>query len=131
MRRLIVTVALVAAVGQASASLPPGAFRAMNGMWVIPQTPGTFAVAWNGQSGAPVFWCAAGDYVSRGLGLPDGTRIWRLSEPPRRAGEAIRFSLSADGAASRTGIIAFFGQTPANNFSAVGATSLCDRLSGR
>jgi hypothetical protein len=33
-----------------------------------------------------------------------GDRIWRLSEPPRRSGEGIRFSMSPEGRASRSGL---------------------------
>ncbi|MCA3513508.1 MAG: hypothetical protein IOC96_09790, partial [Rhodobacter sp.] len=58
------------------------------------------------------------------------TRIWRLSEPPRRQGEGIRFSLRPEGAASRTGL-AVFSSGPAGSVLALTATGVCPPRSGR
>lgn len=82
-------------------------FLAENGLVVRPGQGAAFAVPFRGQSGAPAFWCAAGDYVVRGLNLPPATRIYRTSEPPRRSGEGIAFSLSPVGAAASTGLATF------------------------
>jgi hypothetical protein len=69
-------------------------------------------------------WCAAGDYVVVILGLPSTTPMWRISEPPRRAGEGIVFGLTPDGAASETGLIQF-GENDAS-LTAGAARALCD-----
>lgn len=50
-------------------------------------------------------WCAAGDFVIRGLGLSSTTPVYRISPPPRRAGEDVEFSLSPEGAADRSGLL--------------------------
>ena len=64
-----------------------------------------FEVLSKGGGGAPAFWCAAGDFASKVLGLGPTDRVWRVSEPPRAGGEGIRFALSPDGAASKTGLL--------------------------
>jgi hypothetical protein len=56
-------------------------------------------------------WCAAGDYVIALLNLPTTTRIWLISEPPRKAKETLVFSLNAEGAASTNGLNVF-GDAP-------------------
>ncbi|WP_211322751.1 hypothetical protein [Palleronia aestuarii] len=63
-------------------------------MNVVANAPGEgFTVDWAGASGASDFWCAAGEFAIRGLGLPTGTRLYRYSAPPRRSGEGIAFGL--------------------------------------
>lgn len=74
------------------------AFVAENGLVVEPGPARGFEVTYRGRSGAPAFWCAAGDYVTRHLGLRPTTRIYRVSTGPRRGGAAMRFSLDAEGA---------------------------------
>jgi hypothetical protein len=49
-------------------------------------------------------WCAVGDYVITMMSLPPATPIWRISEPPRHAGESLVFSLSPKGAATSNGL---------------------------
>src|SRR5690606_39144387 len=74
------------------------AFIAENMKPVTPTGPGRFEVASHGDSVVKEFWCAAGDYVLRGLGQPPATRIWRVSAPPQRGNAGIEFSLSPEGA---------------------------------
>jgi hypothetical protein len=64
----------------------------------------TFDVLYRGEASDQDFWCAAGNYAARKLGAKSATRIYRISEPPRRAGQDIRFSLDPAGKASRTGL---------------------------
>lgn len=73
------------------------AWIAQNGL-IVEDTAGGFNVPYRGLSGARDFWCAAGDCVIRELKLPPDTMIYRTSSPPRRSGDGIRFSLSAEGA---------------------------------
>lgn len=103
---------------------PASAYLSRNNLLVVPEGGNTFNIPYRGRSGDNEFWCAAGDYVQNFLGLPGNTRIWRLSEPPRRRGEGIRFSLSPEGAASRTGL-AVFGTGPAGSVLAITATGVC------
>ena len=84
---------------------PAAAFTAQNGLIVQPDGPDRFNVPYLGRSGPADFWCAAGDYAVRKLRLLPNQRIYRLSEPPRRSGEGISFSVRADGAASTTGLL--------------------------
>ena len=106
------------------AASPALAFFSQNSLVVVDEGNGTFNVPFRGKSGDPEFWCAAGDYVIRGLGMSGATRVFRLSEPPRRRGEGVRFSLNAEGAASRTGI-AVFTTGPTGSISATLAQSFC------
>ena len=122
MRTLSVFPAILAASLLASA--PAHAFIASNGLVVNDEGGGTFNIPFRGLSGDGDFWCAAGEYVRRGLGMSGATRIFRLSEPPRRRGEGVRFSLNPEGAASRTGI-ASFSSGPAGSLTASSAEGTC------
>ncbi len=55
-------------------------FRAVNGMWVIPESETNFYIPWNGEPGPQAFFCAAGDYVISQLRL----RRTRASSACRR-----------------------------------------------
>ena len=116
-------VALVLAATATLAAAPASTFQATNGLLVNPAPGAGFDIPYRGLSGASDFWCAAGDYVIRGLHLAPSTRIWRVSPPPRKAGEGIGFSLSPDGAATATGLAQL---TPGGSLSAAHAQSLCD-----
>lgn len=99
-------------------------FTAQNGLIVQPEGPEAFSVPWRGKSGPADFWCAAGDYAIRSLHLAPSATIYRASEPPRRAGEAIRFTLRADQAASSSGL-ARLGGHPAG-LSAGASQAFCE-----
>ena len=118
--------AAVLAAGLGAFASPAAAFRASNGMTVAPADNGSFVVsAGSAQNrGATDFWCAAAQYAQRHLGLGAGDRVWRLSEPPRRRGEGIRFSIGSEGAASDSGVFRFGGQRA--DFSIAHATSFCE-----
>ncbi|MFC2968210.1 hypothetical protein [Acidimangrovimonas pyrenivorans] len=97
----------------ACATVQPGAsgrFVARNGLSVTPTGPETFHVAFGGLIGTSDFWCAAGEYVTRRLGRPIQTMVYRASPPPRRAGEGISFTLNAADA-QKTGLISLKGET--------------------
>lgn len=108
---------------------PAAAFTAVNGLTVQPLADGRFNVPWRGQSGDAAFWCAAADYAQRRLGLPSASRVWRISEPPRRQGQGIVFSISPEGAASRSGLISFNtdGSKPDASLSIAAALVHCER----
>jgi hypothetical protein len=97
-------IALAVALFPAAAS----AWIAQNDLIVVSAGGDDFSVPYRGKSGARDFWCAAGDYVIRELRRPPGTKIYRTSSPPRRAGQGIRFSLSAEGA-KKPGLLLIFG----------------------
>ncbi len=80
------------------------AFIAENKLVVRATGAQSFEVPYRGLSGVSDFWCAAGDYVIRELRLPGTTKIYRTSSPPRRSGQGITFSLSAEGA-KKTGLV--------------------------
>ena len=73
---------------------PAMAFTASNGSKVQSTGPGTFTVPYQGIAAPTAFWCAAGDYATRVLGLPASARIYRASTAPRGAGQAVDFSLA-------------------------------------
>jgi hypothetical protein len=116
---------LLSALALATLSaLPASAYQAVNGLTVQGDETGGFFVPYRGLSGDPAFWCAAGDYVLNFLDLPSGTRIFRISEPPRRSGQGIQFSLLPEGAASRTGLNVITSG-PTGSISATTAFALC------
>lgn len=117
MLRAIATASLLA-----SLALPAQAFLATNDLIVEPASDGSFHVPYRGLNGASDFWCAAGDYVVRSLHLPSDTRIFRLSSPPRRAGQGVTFSLSPEGARN-TGLLTFGDR---RSVSAAHARQLCE-----
>jgi hypothetical protein len=119
LRTLIPAVVALGVLGS-----PASAYLARNNLVVVPEGNGTFNIPYRGKSGANEFWCAAGEYVQHGISLPGNTRIWRLSEPPRRQGEGIRFSLTPVGAASETGLM-LLSDGPPGSVLAVTATNVC------
>lgn len=92
-----------------AAATPATGFVAQNGLVVEPAGDAGFTVRWRGRSGATDFWCAAGDYAARRLHLAPTAMIWRASEPPRRGGEGIDFTLRREAAASRSGLMTLGG----------------------
>lgn len=115
--RMLVFGALVAVLSPINAS----AEVTRMGFVVNPISPSVFEVPYRGRSGPRDFWCAAGDYVRYDLNLPGKTRIYRLSEPPRKSGEAVRFSLAPEGA-TKTGLALIGG---GNSISAAHALLQC------
>ena len=122
LRYVLLAAALVAAA-------PAHAFISSNRMRVDATGPVTFSVtARGGKYGAIDFWCAAGEYAWQRLRAPNNARIYRLSEPPRRSGEAIVFSLDPTGKASRTGL-AVIG-TDDGSLSVASARTQCAAVRG-
>ena len=111
------------AVAACLAALPAQAFVASNGLLVQRVNETDFFVPVRGRPGATSFWCAAGDFVIRELGQPATTPLYRVSPPPRRAGEGVSFSLSPEGATDRTGLL-LLGDRDAS-LSAGHAQALC------
>jgi len=98
------------------------AFIASNGLLVEDAAGGDFRVPYRGLSGAADFWCAAGDYVVRDLGLSPDTRIFRTSSPPRRGGDGMTFSLSSANA-KKSGLGLF---SDSRGLTAAHARQLCE-----
>jgi hypothetical protein len=88
MKHAVVSLVLVAAL-----SSPAAAFRAVNGFQVEQTGPQQFQVMYYSSRHETGYLCAAGDFVSRGLGMPSKTRIFRESPAPRKAGQGITFTL--------------------------------------
>ena len=103
-------------------AVPSHAFMAKNDLVVVPLGNGAFEVPYRGLSGTSDFWCAAGDYVVRELNLSPQTRVYRTSSPPRRAGQGVSFSLSANDA-KRSGLVLHDG---GRGLTAAHARQLCD-----
>ncbi|APG46282.1 hypothetical protein PhaeoP97_00849 [Phaeobacter porticola] len=86
-------------VGLALASMPNSAFafRAINKLEVVPAGQNQFEVI--GRAGAfkPDYWCAAGDYTRRSLGLSWQTKIYAVdgigASITTGARSAVRFTL--------------------------------------
>jgi hypothetical protein len=89
--RLIVALGVLLA-----SSLPAAAFTAANGMTAALDGARSFVVASaRGKTGTTDYWCAAGDFAIRRLGLRPSTRIYRMTPGSGRNG--IRFSLDVQG----------------------------------
>jgi hypothetical protein len=86
---------------------PSVAFRATNGFTVTQTGPQDFVVNYRVTRNETSYWCAAGEFVTRDLGLPAKTRIYRASPPPRGAGEGIAFTLDSAAAAPEGGLSNF------------------------
>ena len=93
------------------AATPAVAFRAENGMIVDQTGPTEFTVASRIGRGPTEYWCAAGDYAIRVLGVPGRTAIYRVTPPPRQGGQDITFSLDPAIGTAETGI-SRFGRRP-------------------
>ena len=87
--------------------LPAAAFTAQNGMTAVQTAPSEITVIHDVKRGDTDYWCAAGDFAQRAMGLPGNTRLWRASPKPRRAGDGIVFTLDASKAAPGAGLSQF------------------------
>jgi hypothetical protein len=88
------------------AATPAMAFQARNTL-MVQGSEARITVAPSAGQAAPQSWCAAGDFVIRALGRSPTTPVYRISQAPRRAGQGVEFSLQADGAAAKSGLIEF------------------------
>lgn len=108
----------------ALAVTPASAFTARNGMQVAQTANGQIYV----DDPAPVtetdYWCAAGDFVTRGLGLSSKTRVWRASPKPRKRAMGITFTLNEAEKAANGGISSFGGGKNDGSLSAGVATGV-------
>lgn len=111
-------------IAAALQAAPAGAYVTRWGERVEPRGEGQFEVLASPGQGAPRSWCAAGEYVVQRLGMSPSTPIWRLSPPPRRAGEGVLFALSPEGAAEKTGLLMLDAGDGA--LTAAHAQALCD-----
>lgn len=71
------------------------AFTAENRMTVTPQGDGTFEVSGQAELWARDYWCAAGDYAQRALGLPVTARI-AVTDPYQPGKKAVAFAVKPD-----------------------------------
>ena len=88
----------------ATLATPAAAFRATNSFTVDATGPQEFVVNFRVTRNETNYWCAAGDYVIRDLGLPSKTRIYRASPTPRGAGQGITYTLDPAAAAPGAGL---------------------------
>ena len=99
---LIMTLAIALAA-------PAEAFILGNRMQVTALGGADFAVAFTPRAEETDYWCAAGSYVTRRLGLDSRTRVFRLSPEPRKRGQGISFTLDKARGTGSTGITTFGG----------------------
>lgn len=121
-RAALLTAPLLAAALMAAS--PAAAWLSREGYRVEDRGNGRFEVLASAGQSASESWCAAGAYVTRFLAENPTARIWRVSPPPRRAGEGVTFALSPEGAAASTGLMAVWGAEGAA-LSAGFAEALC------
>jgi len=102
------TLTLLAALAFALAT-PAHAFGPEPRLRVTQEPNGDFTVQYDSRARLTDYWCAAGNFVTNTLRMPDRTRVFRQSPPPRKAGQGIRFTLDASRSAGDTGITTFGG----------------------
>lgn len=124
LRSILLSGLVAAGLAAPLATTPALAFQSQNNFTVRQIDSNSFEVKSRGGLGNSDAWCAAGDFVIRGLRQPRTAQVWRISEPPRRSGQGIIFSLSSQGAASTTGLVGSGG----SSLSASHAQSLCQTL---
>lgn len=100
--------------------LPALAFTAQNGMTARQIGPTEIAVPFEGWARDTDYWCAAGDFAERGLGVAGKTRLWRATAKPRRSGEGIVFTFDPAKKAEGAGL-SQFGKGPRDGSLTVGA----------
>lgn len=124
------TRAMIAAVAALTLSaLPALAWRAQNGNDVLAVTPEVFEVVQRTRSSASEFWCSAGDYAIRVLGIPVAQRIyiWQpvgasVTTPGRRA---VQFSLSPPPGADTSTGYSLSVKRAGDNLTAAAARQYC------
>jgi hypothetical protein len=84
-----------------------------------------FTVEFKWNASLTDYWCAAGYHVTSTLGMPDRTRVYRLSPPPRSAGEGISFTLDPDRSAGVTGLTTFGGPQDGSMSARVAVAQYC------
>ncbi len=124
MRNLAFTVMLAAI---AAVATPAAAFLSSNGFTVTKTGPKEFVVQYHVTRNENNYWCAAGDFVIRELGLSSKTRIYRASPPPRGRGQGITFTLDSAAASKKGGVSSFSKEGSDGSVSAGHARgSLCN-----
>ncbi|WCR09289.1 hypothetical protein JHW45_09090 [Paracoccus stylophorae] len=111
--RAMILVVLMLLPAQASA------FLARNGMTAHGSGPADIVVDYRAGRLDTDYWCAAGDYARRVLGLAGDTRLWRASPKPRGAGQGIVFTLDETRKADGAGL-SHFGAGPRDGSISVG-----------
>lgn len=106
--------------------MPALAFMAKNGMIATQIGPTEIAVHHEVRRADTDYWCAAGDFTRRVLGMPSDTRIWRATPKPRQAGKGIVFTLDSAKKAEGAGV-SQFGSGPRDGSLSAGmaATNFC------
>lgn len=89
---------------------------------VTPQGAADFTVAFRSGAETVDYWCAAGNFVTNTLAMPDRTRVYRASPTPRQAGQGIAFTLDPTRSVGETGVTTYGGPQD-GSFSAGGAWS--------
>lgn len=93
----------------AALTLASPAWASLDRLPITQDSSTDFTVGYKARAGLNNYWCAAGRYVTETLELPDDTRIYRLSPPPRKAGQGITFTLDPAKSSGETGLSIFGG----------------------
>ena len=88
---------------------PAQAYNLANRMRVAPLGGGDFAVEFAPRAEETDYWCAAGAYVTRRLGMDNRTRVYRASPEPRKRNQGISFTLDKARSTGSTGITIYGG----------------------
>ncbi|MFN3825914.1 MAG: hypothetical protein ACK4RN_18255 [Pseudorhodobacter sp.] len=87
-----------------AAPLEARTITAQNGMVAAQAGPTEILVGHRARANATDYWCAAGDYAVRVMGLPNATRIWRATPASARVGQGVLFTLDAAKKAEGAGL---------------------------
>ena len=92
---------------------------AQNGMQARQEGPTEILVLPRAWSRATDFWCAAGDYAVRAMGLSNRTRIWRATPTSTPTGNGVLFTLDPAKKAEGAGL-SEFGSGPRDGSMSLG-----------
>lgn len=134
----IATLATLAVLAMATSA---SAYRTKAGMIAVadPSASGVFEVYKKPGAGPSEYWCAAGDFAMRGLGLSGSTRLYILRGPgpastdPRRTAVRFTYAPGSDVMAAAQGVQgnSLSITRAGSNLPAAHGRSLCPQASDR
>lgn len=86
-------ITLVLALTVCALPLEARTITAQNGMQATQTSPTEILVLPRNRAIPTDFWCAAGDYAVRVMGLAPKTRLWRATPASARVGDGVLFTL--------------------------------------
>ena len=87
--------------------------------------PKDFTVTYKANAKPTDYWCAAGLYAARTLGLGDLARVYRMSPPHQHVGQGVSFTLDPARSVGTTGITTFGGKQDGGMYAGSAVAEFC------